>query len=165
MKIRPLDPALAEEVDRVARRMRATLQEVVDAERGAEMYSMAWLRDRVRQHLAGGELDGEVLLAEDADGALRGHVIRRVETEASGRRHGLFSTCYGEPTWRRRGLGTRLIRAGEAWMRTRGLERAVTYTAADNLPLIRSCEQQGYAVELRERGMVGLGKRLELGDG
>ena len=66
-RIRPLDPTRADEVDLVATRMRATLVEVVDPVEGHTLYTMDWLRQRVRWHLDPGACDGQVFVAEGID--------------------------------------------------------------------------------------------------
>jgi hypothetical protein len=48
---RPIDPDSDAEVDLVAARMRETLVEVLGRERGEVMYTMEWLRARVRRHM------------------------------------------------------------------------------------------------------------------
>jgi hypothetical protein len=82
--IRPLDPTRDDEVELVATRMRATLVEVVDSVEGQTMYTMKWLRQRVRWHLDPEACEGEVFVAEGDGGAIVGHTIVRVETAEGG---------------------------------------------------------------------------------
>jgi putative hydrolase of the HAD superfamily len=154
---------LADRVDihRIARRMRRTLQEVVDPVRGAELYDLPWLEDRVRQHLDPDRLDGGVWLAM-LDGASVGHTIVRAEADDDGV-HGLFSTTWVAPDTRRAGVASQLLTHGERWMRDRGLPRAATHTAADNAPLIRLYERHGYTIVLRSGDMVRLERSLTAG--
>jgi GNAT superfamily N-acetyltransferase len=159
-QIRPLDPASEEEIALVARRMRATLAEVVGAARGPEMFTLEWLMERVRWHLEPSR--AAVFLAEHG-GAIVGHTIVR-EQPWRGGPSGLFSTTYVAPEARRLGVARALLERGEAWMRERGLPSASTWTAAHNVKLIRLYEGRGYAVvETQSEGgddMVRLGRSL-----
>jgi hypothetical protein len=87
-------------IDLIAQRMRATLVEVEGEEAGGGMYSMDWLRDRVRWHLDGRA--AEVVVAEDPAGAIVGHTIYRIEADADDAPFGLVSTTYVVPQARRR---------------------------------------------------------------
>ena len=51
MKVIPVHPNDVDHIALIARRMQSTLVEVLGAERGAQMYTMTWLRQRVREHL------------------------------------------------------------------------------------------------------------------
>ena len=135
MLIRDLDPSRPAEVALVAARMRDTLIEVEGPARGAALYSLAWLEDRVRWHLDPAAVAGRVLVAEDAAGQRVGHTIFRVESPGDGA-FGLISTTYVLPAARRQGLADRLLGEAEAWLRARGLPRACTATSATNAPLI-----------------------------
>jgi len=148
VSIRALTAAEGERIVEVARRMRATLVEVLGAERGSALYPMRWLRARARAHVKGE--GGAVFVAERA-GALVGHTIVRDERD-----HGLFSTTYVPPRHRRRAVASRLLDRGEAWMRARGLSSTATCTDARNAPLIRLFERRGYRIVHREAGMVRL---------
>ena len=160
MRIRPLEPSRPEEIELVAGRMRATLVEVLGERTGAAMYTMDWLRRRVRQHLEGGDHVGQVFLAELDDGTIAGHAILRIDSDEAGGEIGLFSTVYVAPDRRRQGIAAALLRAGESWMRERRLPRAMTYTAETNRRLIRAFEAAGYAIALQSRQMVGLARTL-----
>lgn len=143
--IRPIDPGAEDEIDWVARGMRQTLIEVEGEAAGTALYTLGWLRDRVRFHLDAQQCTGQVWVAEAAPGVLLGHTIVRVETDDTGRRFGLFSTTYVAPAQRRGGWASQLLRHGEAWMRERGLPEAATWTSATNTPLIRLYARHGYA--------------------
>lgn len=158
LRVRPLDAESEAELDLVAERMRATLEEVLGEERGRAMYTLDWLRDRVRFHLDPARSTGAVFVAED--GAIVGHTIVRVEQDEDGSRFGLFSTTYVAPTHRRAGVAKGLLARGEAWMREHGMRRAATDTSATNEKLISLYEQHGYAIVLRAGEMVRLAKAL-----
>ncbi|MCA0175581.1 MAG: GNAT family N-acetyltransferase [Proteobacteria bacterium] len=138
--IRPLDPASAAEIDLVAQRMRATLIEVEGEAVGEALYTLDWLRERVRQHLVP---DAAVWLLE-VDGAIAGHTIVRRETDGAGHAFGLISTTYVLPAVRRQGHAAALLAAGEAWMQTQDLARSATWTSVTNTALIALYTAQGY---------------------
>lgn len=163
--IREINSKSDAEVDLVATRMRATLGEVVDPEAGPEMFTMDWLRARVRWHLDGDECEGQVFLAEGADGEVLGHTIVRIEVDEAGRPFGLFSTFYVAPRARRAGIGSALLARGEAWMRARGLGEASTLTAETNAKLIALCQGRGYTLGPGPPEMVRLSRALEDGGG
>lgn len=169
--IRPLDPSSADEIALVARRMRATLVEVLGAERGDAMYDDAWLTARVRFHLDGADGCGAaVFLAVDGSDAVLGHCIVRVvhddaggaesTEDAADARFGLFSTTYVEPSARRRGVADALLTAGEAWMRARGLAEARTFTDASNAPLHALYVRRGYQLTRLDDEWVRLSRQL-----
>ena len=159
--IRPLDRCAPEELAQVADRMRLTLIEVLGAPVGADMYSIEWLRERVRWHLDASAVLGEVLVAE-IEGGVRGHTLLRIEVDENGERTGLFATTYVEPEWRRRGVGRALLQRGEAWLVAHDPSWLATHTSATNRPLIELFERQGYEIVLEdtERGMVRLARRV-----
>ena len=166
-RIRDIDPASDAEVDLVARRMRQTLVEVEGEETGTALYSMQWLRDRVRWHLDPANTTGRVFLAEGPGGRVLGHAIVRMESDGSGRRFGLFSTLFVDPGSRRRAVGTRLLRHGEGWMASQALPEAATWTSSTNAKLIGLCSKHGYAITARHEHevtgtiMVRLARPLE----
>lgn len=160
LRIRELSPDAEEELDLVARRMRMTLEEVLGEEEGRALYTMDWLRDRVRFHLDPARSTAAVFLAEDHGGTISGHTIVRVDHDDSGQPIGLFSTTYVEPSARRAGIAKQLLLRGEAWMRERGMPVGVTDTSETNAKLIRLFEGHGYAIVHREGGMVRLAKPL-----
>ena len=161
LRIRPIaraqETAHDAEVDLVAGRMRDTLMEVVDHDRGSEMYTMDWLRARVRFHLDSASCTGEVFLAEQQEatreeGSIVGHTILRIDKEDP--TLGLFSTFFVHPHSRRDGVASALLDSGETWFRALGLRRFATNTAATNTKLHRLMERSGYDLVLREGEMV-----------
>jgi GNAT superfamily N-acetyltransferase len=150
-----LNRAADHEIDLVARRMRETLVDVLGRERGESMYSLEWLRDRVRWHLAPETCTGEVFLALSGD-------IVRLDVDDEGRPIGLFSTFWVEPASRRQGIAEALLRSGEAWLAARGMTTLCTNTAETNERLLTLLEKHGYGLAFRapEVGMVQMTKRL-----
>jgi len=142
--IRAINPLSVAEIDLVAERMRATLVEVEGEETGTDLYSMDWLRERVRWHLDSAQVAALVLLAENNTGVILGHTIVRREFEQDGREYGLISTTYVMPESRRLGVAEALLRASEEWMRNLGLGNSATWTSSTNLKLIRMYEKHGY---------------------
>ncbi|MEZ4223635.1 MAG: GNAT family N-acetyltransferase [Polyangiaceae bacterium] len=159
--VRPLNRAADHEIELVARRMRETLVDVLGRERGESMYSLEWLRDRVRWHLDAEACKGDVLLAEHA-GNIVGHTIVRVDLDDSARQIGLFSTFWVEPTSRRRGIAEALLRSGEAWLAEQGMTTVCTNTAESNTRLLSLLEKHGYTLAFRaaEVSMVQMTKQL-----
>lgn len=153
LRIDKIDRQSDYEISLVATRMRQTLIEVLGEERGGQMYSMEWLKDRVRFHLDSNMCDGEVFLAKNEHSDIMGHAIVRIESEEEAR-FGLFSTFYVAPEHRGKGVGRALADSGETWMRERGVTEARTYTAEDNLPLHSMLESLGYEIYLRKVDMV-----------
>lgn len=160
MEIRELEQAAEDEIELVAQRMRATLVHVLGEERGTALYTLDWLRDRVRFHLDPERSVARVFLAELESGQIAGHTIVRREDPPDQEPFGLFSTIYVEPGSRRRGVATALLLRGEAWFREQGLGRSATNTAEHNRPLIEQFERQGYAIALAAEEMVHLSKDL-----
>ncbi|MAW60563.1 MAG: hypothetical protein CMJ94_06980 [Planctomycetes bacterium] len=160
LHIRPLDPQVETELELVAQRMRATLIEVLGEEQGAAMYSLEWLRQRVRAHLPGGEYQAAVLLAEQG-GEIVGQAIVRSDQDEQGAPLGLMATIYVLPERRRHGVAQALMTEVEAWIRAQGLDRAATNTGKHNLRLIRLCESRGYRIALQTEDMVQLLRELE----
>lgn len=158
--VRPIEPEAAGEVALVAARMRATLAEVLGPARGEAMYDLAWLEARVRWHLDPAACTGAVFVAVDGAGAIAGHTIVRREVDGDGRPFGLFSTTYVAPEARHGGAATALLRAGEAWMRARGLAEAVTYTHPGNEKLQRLYAREGYAPAPVDADFVRLARAL-----
>ncbi|MBB2487185.1 GNAT family N-acetyltransferase [Mitsuaria sp. WAJ17] len=142
--LRDLDPARHDEIDRVAQGMRQTLIEVEGEARGTAMYSLDWLRDRVRWHLDPAQTQARVVLAVDARGEVLAHTIFRIEGPVVAR-FGLISTTFVWPTHRRAGLATRLLRCAEDWFLAQGLPKCCTWTSSTNRPLIALYGRHGYA--------------------
>jgi GNAT superfamily N-acetyltransferase len=161
LRIRELEPGASDEIELVAQRMRATLVHVLGEERGTALYTLDWLRDRVRFHLDPERSTAKVFLAELRPGEVAGHTIVRREEPSGEPPFGLFSTIYVEPSSRRRGVATALLLQGEAWFREQGLSRAATNTAEHNQPLIAQFQRQGYALVFTANEMVQLSKGLE----
>lgn len=136
----------------IAARMRDTLVEVVGPA-GGEMYTPAWLEDRVRQHVDGRH-EGAVFVAEQ-DGVIVGHCIVRSEAYEE-RPIGLYATTYVLPSARRRGLATALLDAGERWLLERGHRELHTCTAVDNTGLRTLYAGRGYGMCAQTVDMVRL---------
>lgn len=156
--IRPISEDDDGDIRLVAKRMRATLVEVLGQERGEAMYSLEWLEARVRYHLDRTACEGEVLGAYSELDELVGHAIVRKEVSEDEDSFGLFSTIYVVPGARRSGAASQLIAAGEAWMIERSLKVFRTYTDQNNEPLIRLFEKHGYAIVMRKDEFVILEK-------
>jgi GNAT superfamily N-acetyltransferase len=142
LRLRALDLDSGDDLEWVAQGMRATLIEVEGKAIGVSLYSLDWLRERVRWHL--GREDAAVWLALEGD-AILGHSIVREESDG-GCRHGLVSTSYVKPEARRKGIARALLRHDEAWMQARNLGESRTWTGAFNRPLIGLYESQGYRI-------------------
>lgn len=153
VRVRALDPASDAEIELVATRMQDTLVEVVGEARGRAMYSMDWLRERVRFHLDPSRT-ASVLVAEDESGIV-GHAIGREEHDALGR-HGWFSTIFVAPSHRRRGVAVLLADAMEAWLTSLGVSRLAYATGAHHARVIAFFERRGYRITAREGEMVRL---------
>lgn len=158
--VRPVAAESADEIDLVATRMRLTLIEVLGEERGGGMYTMDWLRDRVRFHLDPVRSTGAVFVAE-LDGVVLGHTIVRVDADDDGGRIGLFSTTYVDPVSRRAGVAAALLGEGERWMRAHDLDTSFTYTSTTNDRLIALFGKHGYALVDTRGEMVRLRKLLK----
>ncbi len=158
--MRPIDPASDAEVDLVATRMRETLMEVLGEARGDAMYTLDWLRNRVRQHLDPQQYTGGVFVAQSAGGDIVGHTIVRIEHPDSGPDFGLFSTVFVAAQARRARVASRLIAHGEAWMAHHALSEAATVTSPTNAKLITLFEGFGYTVAPVNDDFVRLSKRL-----
>jgi GNAT superfamily N-acetyltransferase len=164
--IREIDPASDAEIDLVAQRMRETLIEVEGEETGTSLYSMDWLKNRVRWHLDSSQCAGKIFLAVNAERQIVGHTIVRVEPKDDGRSEGLFATTFVEPESRRHAVASELLQCGENWMLEMGMREAVTWTSADNVKLINLYEKHGYAIvaqythDLTKTPMVKVAKPL-----
>ena len=142
--IRELDPCSDSEIELVAQRMRDTLIEVEGADVGTALYSMQWLRERVKWHLNPQTASAKIFLAVDTDEQIIGHTIVRKEIDEHGNVHGLFSTTYVVPAARGTGVADQLLLTGERWMRETGLPSAATWTSATNAKLIALYTKHGY---------------------
>jgi ribosomal protein S18 acetylase RimI-like enzyme len=151
MRVRSLAETV-EEIAWVAVHMRQTLVEVLGNERGGTMYDLAWLENRVREHIDG-RLEGAVFVAEDE--ARLGYCMVRREGD-----FGQFATFYVLPEHRRAGAARALVQAGEAWMRSLGLHLARTYTHPENVALQRLLQKNGYSITPVNRDFVSLQRAL-----
>jgi GNAT superfamily N-acetyltransferase len=166
MQIRATRASSDLEIDLIASRMRLTLMEVLGDEAGAAMYTMDWLRERVRFHLDPQLCLAAVYVAESDAGEIIGQSIVRVEPARPALaatvqdEYGLVATIYVVPEARRAGVAELLLDQAEAWIRAQGLHRAATNTGQHNLKLIRLFEKRGYAITLRTDDMVQLAREL-----
>lgn len=169
-RIREIDPHSDAEIRLVAERMRQTLIEVLGEERGTAMYSMDWLRDRVRFHLDPSLSDAKVFLwdaclapaseSPEIREPITAHAIARVERTPEGVPFGYFSTVFVEPHSRRHGIARRLLEHVEAWFRAKELPKSVYNTAKDHVNLIALFKAHGYAITDEAPEMVQLTKAL-----
>lgn len=156
MVVRRLQPDEAGLIRLVAERMRDTLIEVLGEERGADMFSIDWLQDRVRFHLDATRSTGAVFLAFGDGQECIGHIIVRVEPPSEG----LVSTVYVAPSDRKSGAGSALLTAGESWLLEREVALLRTNTHPGNLPLIRMFEKRGYGCDPVNEDFVTLTRRV-----
>ncbi|HEX4857432.1 MAG TPA: GNAT family N-acetyltransferase [Usitatibacteraceae bacterium] len=170
MILRDLGPDDAAEITLVARRMRDTLIEVEGAERGATLYTLEWLEQRVRWHLDRRHTTGRVVVTLDDRGEIVGHSIFRIEGRDAGP-YGLISTTYVVPAARRGGCAVALLQAAEAWFVEQGISHCCTWTSSTNVPLIRLYTRAGYAEtergpnDLTDTIMVRLSRQLPVAKG
>lgn len=164
-ELRDLDPAVPDELEWVAQGMRQTLVEVEGEARGTAMYTMDWLRERVRWHLDPAQTRARVVLAVDPQGEVLAHTIFRAEGPADAR-FGLISTTFVWPAHRRAGLAARLLECAEDWFRSEQLPRCCTWTSSTNKPLIALYDRHGYRQtdqgpnDLTDTLMIQLSKSL-----
>lgn len=149
MHLRDLDPNQPAEIELVAQRMRDTLIEIEGAERGAALYTLAWLEARVRWHLDPANTIARVVLAVTEDNTPCGHTIFRIEHDTHGA-FGLISTTYVLPAFRRHGVAQTLLECAETWFAGHKLPRCCTWTSSTNHPLIALYTRNGY--EEADRG-------------
>jgi ribosomal protein S18 acetylase RimI-like enzyme len=157
--IREIDPDSREEIELVAKRMRLTLIDVLGDEKGTALYTMQWLIDRVRWHLAP-ERRAKIYLAETQDG-IAGQAIARIENDDSGNPYGYFSTIYIEPQSRRQGIARILMDQVEEWFIEQKVPKVTYNTAVHHVRLKKIFELRGYKVTLEESEMVQLTKHLD----
>lgn len=148
MHIRELDARSDSEIELVAQRMRNTLIEVEGDDVGGTLYTMEWLRERVKWHLNPQTASAKIFIAidadTDADEQIIGHTIVRKEVDEHGNVRGLFSTTYVVPAARGTGVADQLLLNGERWMVEMGLPSAATWTSATNAKLIAMYAKHGY---------------------
>jgi len=165
MQIRATRASSDREIDLIASRMRLTLIEVLGEEAGTSLYTMEWLRERVRFHLDPQQCVAAVYVAESDTGEILAQTIVRIEparpceASQSPEEYGLVSTIYVVPEARRSGIAERLLAQAESWMGEQGLRRAATNTGQHNQKLIRLFEKRGYTISLRSE-MVQLSRAL-----
>ncbi|MBY0413048.1 MAG: GNAT family N-acetyltransferase [Bdellovibrionales bacterium] len=157
MIIREINPKSEFEIDLVAHRMQQTLIEVLGYEKGEAMYSIDWLRDRVKWHLDQSTNDGQVFLIENQDQEIVGHAIVRVDFGSS---FGYFSTIFIEPASRKNGLAKKLIKHVETWFKERKTPRIIYNTGTHHIAIIKLFESHGYKISLEQSEMVQLSKNL-----
>ena len=88
-----------------------------------------------------------VLIAERADGARVGFISLRVGTDAAGASRGHVADLAVTADARRSGVGTALLKAGEAWARDRGLPFLSLNVWSTNEPARAFYGRLGYAAE------------------
>lgn len=153
MHIRRLQLSDTSEVAVVVQRMEDTLVEVLGEDRGRNLTTRGWREERVLWHLRKPSADGFIAVV---DGEIAGHILVRVEDGI-----GRFGTIQVAPAFRRRGVASALVAAGEAWMAERGCSQSTTWTADDNRRLHVFFGQRGYrTVVIEEPGMVELRRTL-----
>ncbi len=158
--IREIDKLSASEVELVAARMRLTLVEVVGPGRGASMYSLDWLRDRVLWHLDSGNTNAKVFLSENQQSEITGQAIARVEHDEVCNPYGYFSTLYVDPKFRRIGVATQLLLKVENWFRSLEMPKINYNTGSENSKLIDLFKKHGFIITFSEGEMVQLTKFL-----
>lgn len=162
--IREINAQSSEEIELVAQRMRQTLVEVVGQQRGESLYSMEWLRERVRWHLDGQKTTAKIFLAEFLPSSIVGHAIARLEKSETGEIYGYFSTLFVAPEHRQQGVATALMNQVESWFLHHKMPKIIYNTATTNERLLRLFRNQGYAVTHEESEMVQLTKDLSKGN-
>ena len=172
MQIRAARTSSDHEIDLIASRMRLTLIEVLGDEAGAALYTLDWLRERVRFHLDPQQCLAAVFVAESDAGEIIGQSIVRVEparpadkapmenASSAAEEYGLMSTIYVVPAARRSGVAEQIVSQVEAWIRAQGLSRAATNAGQHNDKLIRLFEKRGYTIALRSGDMVQLSREV-----
>lgn len=161
LRIREINPESSSEVSLVASRMRQTLVEVLGEEKGAALYSMDWLLERVRWHLDQEQTTAKIFLVEDQDGEILAHAIARIEHDDNSRAYGYFSTVFVDPKERDKGIATSLVLHIESWFRDMKMSKIVYNTAENHFKLIQLFERQGYQITARQSEMVQLTKKLD----
>jgi GNAT superfamily N-acetyltransferase len=84
--------------------------------------------------------DGFLDAVDDEKGAVRGYVTIVAQW---GNGQALLSDLVVDRPWRRRGIGTALLRAAIAWRREQGLVRVVLPVQTKNYPAVRFCLARG----------------------
>lgn len=162
LRIRNLNPKVKSEIRLVARRMRQTLVEVMGEKQGTDYYTMDWLVQRVKWHLAKAPNQARIFLAEK-NGKIVGHAIARIERGKQGVKFGYFSTIFVESGMRRRGVAKALMNEVESWLIETKLRRVVYNTALDHKAILPLFKKSGYRIVLKTKTMVQLSKPLRRG--
>jgi GNAT superfamily N-acetyltransferase len=157
MIIREINLNSEVEIDLVAKRMQQTLIEVLGYERGESMYSIDWLRNRVKWHLDQSNTDGRVFLLVNHEQEIIGHAIARVDFGSS---FGYFSTIFIEPKSRKSGLAKMLINHVETWFKEKKMPQVIYNTGTHHIAIINLFESIGYKISLEESEMVQLSKKF-----
>ena len=112
-------------------------------------------RHEMRLHREKGD-EAAVLVAIDG-----GEPVAFAELTVRPRVEGSFSErvaylegWYVAPEWRGRGLGRRLVAAGETWAQRRGLTEIASDTEIDNMASIRAHESLGFRETFRTVGFL-----------
>lgn len=145
----------------IGRRMLATLEEVLGAERAHELYTLEQTVERVRWHLNPSAVAAAVFVVDTAEGKCVGHAIVRIDQDEENREFGLFGTLYVDPAARNQGVATALIGRGEQWVRNQSLKRVATYTDEHNHKLQTLFLSKGYLLSPMPKQFVKLQKELE----
>ena len=91
--------------------------------------------------IARGRASSDVLV-----GILETAVIAAIVIEHDGHR-GVFYNVAVAPEYRRRGFGKKAIRAGEDWLRRRGVRQVNFLVRTDNAEIRRFYERLGYTID------------------
>lgn len=84
--------------------------------------------------------DGFLVAVDEAEGAVRGYVTL-IAMEGNGQ--AVVNDLVVDRPWRRRGIGTLLLRTAIAWQREHGLARLVLPVQTKNYPAVRFCLARG----------------------
>jgi len=104
-----------------------------------------WRTERyVKRNVASHQRRGAVLVAESGGRTVGFVLLSRARfLLATSQPAGSITDIYVEPEWRRRGIGTRLLSDGVAWLGARGYKRVLLNVAAGN-PARRLYERAGF---------------------
>lgn len=92
-------------------------------------------------------MGGTILVAE-TDGRMVGHLIIGFQPNVlTGQLESIWWDTYVNPEYRRRGIGSRLMRQAEQYCRQRGVVRVVLSVTHSNRPSMESARMFGFAVE------------------
>lgn len=131
----------------VARSIATGWEQLVAQQR--EQVTPEGFAERVRAMLgrAIAQPGGGALVARE-QGTPIGYLVAGVgEDELTGARFGIFGDIFVEPAWRGRGVSSQLTAAGEARLRSLGLQLVRRTVAAQNGPSLRHALADGCQVE------------------